>query len=45
MVNDDAEGSMMRRDDARAFSDRWGVKMISVEMLVKWRREHPESDI
>jgi len=30
---------MARRDDCRAFADRWGVKMISVEMLVEWRRK------
>ena len=39
LVNDDVEGTMARRDDCRAFADRWGLKMISVEMLVQWRRE------
>ncbi|TDL24938.1 hypothetical protein BD410DRAFT_718843 [Rickenella mellea] len=39
LVNDDVEGSMARRDDCRAFADRWGLKMISVEMLVRWRRD------
>jgi 3,4-dihydroxy-2-butanone 4-phosphate synthase len=38
LVNDNAEGSMMRRDDCRAFADRWGLRMISVEMLAEWRR-------
>lgn len=38
LVNDDAQGSMARRDDCRAFADRWGLKMISVEMLVEYRR-------
>lgn len=38
LVNDDALGTMARRDDCRAFSDRWGLKMISVEMLVQYRR-------
>jgi len=38
LVNDDPEGSMARRDDCRAFADKWGLKMISVEMLVEWRR-------
>ncbi|KIY68377.1 GTP cyclohydrolase II [Cylindrobasidium torrendii FP15055 ss-10] len=33
LVNDNEEGSMMRRDDCRAFADRWGIKMISVQML------------
>ncbi|KII87242.1 hypothetical protein PLICRDRAFT_113290 [Plicaturopsis crispa FD-325 SS-3] len=40
IVNDDAEGSMARRDDCRSFADRWGLKMISVEMLAEWRRQH-----
>jgi 3,4-dihydroxy-2-butanone 4-phosphate synthase len=39
IVNDDAEGTMARRDDCRAFADRWGLKMISVEMLVQYRRK------
>ena len=39
IVNDDEQGTMSRRDDCRAFADRWGVKMISVEMLVEWRRK------
>jgi 3,4-dihydroxy-2-butanone 4-phosphate synthase len=38
LVNDDVEGTMARRDDCRAFADRWGLKMISVEMLVEFRR-------
>jgi len=41
LVNDDAQGTMARRDDCRAFADRWGLKMISVEMLAEWRRSHP----
>ncbi|KAJ7433052.1 DHBP synthase RibB-like alpha/beta domain-containing protein [Mycena galericulata] len=41
LVNDDAEGTMARRDDCRTFADRWGLKMISVEMLAEWRRSHP----
>lgn len=40
LVNDDEQGSMARRDDCRAFANRWGLKMISVEMIAKWRREH-----
>ncbi|KAJ2912637.1 hypothetical protein MD484_g7788, partial [Candolleomyces efflorescens] len=40
LVNDDEQGSMARRDDCRAFADRWGVKMISVEMIAEWRRRH-----
>ncbi|KAL0953712.1 hypothetical protein HGRIS_004905 [Hohenbuehelia grisea] len=40
LVNDDAEGSMARRDDCRAFADRWGLKMISVQMLVEWRLQN-----
>jgi len=40
LVNDDEEGSMARRDDCRRFADRWGLNMISVEMLAEWRRTH-----
>jgi len=40
LVNDDAQGSMARRDDCRAFADRWGLKMISVEMLAQWKRDY-----
>jgi len=40
LVNDDEQGTMARRDDCRAFADRWGLKMISVEMIAKWRRAH-----
>ncbi|KAG6827663.1 hypothetical protein H0H92_010859 [Tricholoma furcatifolium] len=43
IVNDDARGTMARRDDCRAFADRWGLKMISVEMLAEWRRTHPDT--
>jgi 3,4-dihydroxy-2-butanone 4-phosphate synthase len=38
LVNDDEEGSMARRDDCRAFADRWGLKMVSIDMLAEWRR-------
>lgn len=40
IVNDDVVGSMARRDDCRRFADRWGLRMISVEMLAAWRRAH-----
>ncbi len=39
LVNDDELGTMMRRDALRAFADRWGLKMISVEMIARWRRK------
>ena len=39
---EDEEGGMLRRDGCRRFADRWGLKMISVEMLVRWREAHPE---
>lgn len=39
LVNDDLEGTMARRDDCRAFADKWGIKMISVEMLAEYRRQ------
>lgn len=37
LVNDDETGSMARRDDCRAFADRWGLKMISVDMLAQYK--------
>ncbi|KAF7983398.1 hypothetical protein HWV62_22417 [Athelia sp. TMB] len=45
LVNDDAAGSMARRDDCRRFADRWGLKMVSVEMIAGWRRAHPEAGL
>eukprot|EP00842_Homolaphlyctis_polyrhiza_P000900 jgi/Hompol1/1810/HPOL_001617-RA len=33
-------GKMARRDDLRAFSDRFGFKMITIDDLVKYRRQH-----
>jgi len=39
LVNEDEQGTMMRRDDCRAFADRWGIKMISVEMIQQYRRK------
>lgn len=40
IVNDDALGTMARRDDCRAFADRWGLKMITVDMLAQYKRLH-----
>ena len=40
LVNEDEEGTMMRRDALRTFADRWGLRMISVEMIKEWRRSH-----
>lgn len=37
LVNDDALGTMARRDDCRLFADQWGLKMISVDMLAQYR--------
>lgn len=34
---EDGEGGMARRDECRRFADRWGVRMISIEMLVRER--------
>lgn len=31
---------MMRRDNLRAFADRWAWRMVSVEMIREWRRVH-----
>ncbi|KZS94574.1 hypothetical protein SISNIDRAFT_478306 [Sistotremastrum niveocremeum HHB9708] len=39
LVNDDAQGTMARRDDCRAFAQRWGLKMISIEMLAQYRTQ------
>ena len=39
LVGEDEQGSMLRQDDCRAFADRWGLKMISIEQLVRWREE------
>lgn len=39
LVEDDEMGSMMRRDGCRRFADRWGLRMISVDMLAEWRRK------
>lgn len=44
LVNDDVAGSMMRRDDCRAFADTWGLRMVSIEQLVDWRRRHNVND-
>jgi len=41
IVNDDALGTMARRDDCRAFADRWGIKMVSIEQLVEYKKRHP----
>ena len=40
IVNDNPEGTMARRDDCRMFADRHGLKMISVEMIVQWRKQY-----
>jgi 3,4-dihydroxy-2-butanone 4-phosphate synthase len=45
LVNDDELGSMARRDDCRAFADRWGIKMISVDMLAEWRRKVEDEEV
>lgn len=37
LVNDDAQGTMARRDDCWQFAKRWGLKMISVDQLVGFR--------
>ena len=39
LVNNDRLGTMARRGDCRVFADRWGIKMISIDMLVEWRRK------
>ncbi|EJD48185.1 hypothetical protein AURDEDRAFT_113049 [Auricularia subglabra TFB-10046 SS5] len=36
IVNDDVDGTMARGNDCRAFADRWGLKMISIDMLARY---------
>ncbi|KZV98732.1 3,4-dihydroxy-2-butanone 4-phosphate synthase [Exidia glandulosa HHB12029] len=43
IVNDDAMGSMARRDDCRAFADRWGLKMISIDQLAQYREQREKA--
>ncbi|KAK7060841.1 3,4-dihydroxy 2-butanone 4-phosphate synthase [Paramarasmius palmivorus] len=45
LVNDldeDYEGGMMRRDGCRRFADKWGLKMISIEMMTEFRKRLEE---
>lgn len=44
LVNDDALGTMARRDDCRSFANRWGLKMISVDMLAQYKRAMESSN-
>lgn len=44
LIEDNEEGSMMRRDSCRQFADRWGIKMISIEMLVSWREAQAKAN-
>ena len=37
---EDEQGRMLRRDGCRAFADRWGLRMISTDMLAQYRRAH-----
>jgi 3,4-dihydroxy-2-butanone 4-phosphate synthase len=39
LVNDDVCGTMARRDDCRAWSQKHGVKMISIEMIAQYKRQ------
>ncbi|KAI0039212.1 3,4-dihydroxy-2-butanone 4-phosphate synthase [Auriscalpium vulgare] len=39
LVSDADDGHMLRRDGCREFADRWGIRMISVEMIAAWRRK------
>ncbi|KAL0066035.1 3,4-dihydroxy 2-butanone 4-phosphate synthase [Marasmius tenuissimus] len=41
-LDDDPSGGMMRRDQCRRFSDKWGLKMISIEMLVELKRREQQ---
>lgn len=44
-VNEDEEGMMMRRDNLRAFADRWVLRMVSVEMIREWRAVHTGGEV
>jgi len=39
LVNDDLQGTMARRNDCRAFANKHGLKMISVEMIAEYKRK------
>jgi 3,4-dihydroxy-2-butanone 4-phosphate synthase len=39
---DDEEGSMARRDDCKAFAERWGLKMISIEQIREYQKQQQE---
>jgi 3,4-dihydroxy 2-butanone 4-phosphate synthase len=41
---DDEMGSMARRDDCKAFADKWGLKMISVEQIKQYILEKQGPD-
>jgi 3,4-dihydroxy 2-butanone 4-phosphate synthase len=41
---DDELGSMARRDDCKAFADKWGLKMISVEQIKQYILEKQGPD-
>ncbi|KAF8329474.1 3,4-dihydroxy-2-butanone 4-phosphate synthase-domain-containing protein [Cantharellus anzutake] len=43
LVNDDPQGTMARRNDCRAFANKYGLKMISVEMIAEYKRRKMES--
>jgi len=39
LVKPDCElGSMARRDDCWAFSKQWGLKMITIEQIIQYRK-------
>jgi 3,4-dihydroxy-2-butanone 4-phosphate synthase len=40
---DDPEGSMAKRDDCFAFARQYGLRMISIEQLVEYRKEKGDS--
>ena len=40
---DDPQGAVARRDDCRAFADRHGLKMISIEQIAAHISAHPEA--
>jgi len=39
LVNDDLQGTMARRNDCRAFANKHGLKMITVEMIAEYKQK------
>ncbi|KAG0309579.1 hypothetical protein BGZ98_000904 [Dissophora globulifera] len=44
LVNNDAEGTMARRDDCFRFAKEHGIKLITIADIIKYRQEHGLTD-